>query len=157
MKASESSSHWQLKLHGTSASAGTALSGIGEKLPRTARRRAPAMPKSHSRTPDPRPNRRWRDNCLLANLLNHLATSVHSPAPNGNRARAPLRRQQETLECPWIGHAKGRFRREKSSFPEFGQGPPRRLWGKSQAAVTLGIAAVLDELVNGDLHKRSAY
>ena len=45
------------------------LSGIGEKLPQTARRRAHTLPKSRSRTSDPRPNRpvwRLRDRRLLA-------------------------------------------------------------------------------------------
>jgi len=37
------------------------LSGIGEKSPTTARLRAPAMPKSHSRTSDRRPDRRLGD------------------------------------------------------------------------------------------------
>jgi len=32
------------------------------------KRRAPAMPKSHSRTSDPRPNQRLRDHRLLASL-----------------------------------------------------------------------------------------
>jgi hypothetical protein len=42
---------------------------IREKWPRTARRRAPAMPKSDSRTSDPRPHRRLRDLRLLARLF----------------------------------------------------------------------------------------
>jgi hypothetical protein len=42
---------------------------MSEKGPRTARRRAPAMPKSHSQTSDPRPNRRLRDLRLLARLF----------------------------------------------------------------------------------------
>ena len=45
------------------------LSEIGEKWPPTARRRAPAMPKSRSRTSDPRPNQRLRDHRLIARLF----------------------------------------------------------------------------------------
>jgi len=45
------------------------LLGIGEKWPCTARRRGPAIHKSHSRTFDPHPNQRLRDYCLLARLF----------------------------------------------------------------------------------------
>ena len=44
------------------------LPEIGEKWPPTARRRGPALPKSHSRTSDPQRNWRLRDQRLLAKI-----------------------------------------------------------------------------------------
>ena len=44
------------------------LPGIGEKWPRTAPLRGPAMPKTHERTSDPSQNRRLRDRRLPARL-----------------------------------------------------------------------------------------
>jgi len=45
------------------------LSGIEDKRTTNGARRAPALPKSHSRTSDPRPNRRLRDHRLFARPL----------------------------------------------------------------------------------------